>query len=276
MIRQTDAWNSVKSIIGLNGNGEWCVSLMLFIYKLLIDLQVHWSDECHFHQNSRHTDWVIRNKHERHCGDCMQKRRRTAASQFSVWAMVAVGFKSKLVFYQYTEEVDKEYKNGNVRKQNVKFGGPMTQERYVQEILPIVRRRKDYLDRLDEGMIFQEDNDGSHGTRTLDNCCRWAKADMDLDYIDDWPANSPDLNPIENVWRILKSRVKLHHSMSHQQLRKAIEYEWNRIQQWEIDECILGGNRAPGKEKKGRTAKDCHIQDRIDQCEERNGLSTKF
>ena len=46
--------------------------------------QVHWSDECHFHQNSRHTDFVIRNKHERYCADCIQKRRRTAASQFSV------------------------------------------------------------------------------------------------------------------------------------------------------------------------------------------------
>ena len=40
--------------------------------------------------------------------------------------MVSVGYKSKLVFYAYTEEVDVEYKNGNVRQQKQKFGGPMT------------------------------------------------------------------------------------------------------------------------------------------------------
>ena len=79
-------------------------------------------------------------------------------------------------------------------------------------------------------MIFQEDNDGSHGTRSSENCCVYTKDEMELDYIDDWPANSPDLNLIENVWRILKSRVKLYHSMDYKQLRKAIELEWNAIE----------------------------------------------
>ena len=77
---------------------------------------VHWSDECHFHQNSRYTEWVIRNRHERTCLDCIQKRRRTVASQFSVWVMISIGYKSKLVFYVYTEEIDKEFKNRNVRQ----------------------------------------------------------------------------------------------------------------------------------------------------------------
>ena len=71
---------------------------------------VHFSDECHFHQNSRHTDWVIRDKHEGFHPDCIQKRRQTAASQFSAWAMVAVGYKSPLILYQKTEEVDKSSK----------------------------------------------------------------------------------------------------------------------------------------------------------------------
>ncbi len=31
--------------------------------------------------------------------------------------MISVSYKSKLVFYVYTEEVDKEFKNGNVRQQ---------------------------------------------------------------------------------------------------------------------------------------------------------------
>ena len=189
--------------------------------------------------------------------------------------MVSVGFKSKLVFYAYTEEVDKEYKNGNVRQQNQKFGGPMSQERYTNEILPIVSRRKGLLETEGKEMIFQEDNDGSHGTRSSENCCVYAKDEIELDYIDDWPANSPDLNPIENVWRILKSRVKLHHSMTANQLRKAIEKEWKAITQDEIDECILGSPDKPGK-RGGSKGKNCYIQNRIDQCIERKGLSTEF
>ena len=73
---------------------------------------------------------VIRNKHERYCPDCMQKRHRTAASQFSVWVMIGWNYKSKLIFYSWTEGVDKEFKNGNVRTQKQHFGGHMTQERY--------------------------------------------------------------------------------------------------------------------------------------------------
>lgn len=113
-------------------------------------------------------------------------------------------------------------------------------------------------------MIFQEDNDGSHGTWSAENCCAFYKDEMELEYIDDWPANSLDLNPIENVWRILKSRVKLHYSMNFRQLRAAIETEWRKIEQWEINKCILGSNRGPDKGKGGRKGKDCHIQTWID------------
>lgn len=152
----------------------------------------------------------------------------------------------------------------------------MTQERYANEILPLVRKRKEMLALQGQEMIFQEDNDGSHGTRTMDNCCAQVKDEMELDYVDDWPANSPDLNPIEKVWRILKSGVKLHHSMNHKELRKAIEKEWNAIEQWEIDEYILGSERGPDHGKGGKKGKNCYIQNRVNQCIERNGLSTEF
>ena len=114
--------------------------------------------------------------------------------------MVGWNYKSKLVFYSYTEDVDKKLKNDNVRTSKQQFGGPMTQERYVTEIFPIVRRRKNELQRIHgRHMIFQEDNDGSHGTRTCDNVAVEYKDSIELDYIQDWPPNSSDLNPIENV-----------------------------------------------------------------------------
>ncbi len=64
--------------------GMFLLLLQYYRQKTLIDFQIHWSDEVHFHQNSRHTEWVIRNREERDCPDCVQKRRLTAGTQFSV------------------------------------------------------------------------------------------------------------------------------------------------------------------------------------------------
>jgi len=45
----------------------------------------------------------------------------------------------------------------------------------------------------------------------------------------DWPANSPDLNPIENVWAVLKANVKKHRPSTVQQLTRAIYKEWKEL-----------------------------------------------
>ena len=64
--------------------------------------------------------------------------------------------------------------------------------------------------------------------------------------------------------------------MSHQQLRRAIEKEWNAITYDEINEYIFGSERSPDKGKGGAKGKNCHMRNRVNQMLERNELSTEF
>ncbi len=44
----------------------------------------------------------------------------------------------------------------------------------------------------------------------------------------EWPSMSPDLNPIEHMWGILKRKVEKHHVSNIQQLRDVIMEKWKR------------------------------------------------
>ena len=54
----------------------------------------------------------------------------------------------------------------------------------------------------------------------------------DLIYIDDWPASSPDLNPIEHVWALLKERIAKRQPRPYTKaaMHTAIEEEWDRLE----------------------------------------------
>ena len=45
----------------------------------------------------------------------------------------------------------------------------------------------------------------------------------------DWPACSPDLSPIENVWCIMKRRIRQRRPQTVQQLKSCIHQEWAKI-----------------------------------------------
>ncbi|KAG8843994.1 hypothetical protein FRC20_003666 [Serendipita sp. 405] len=76
------------------------------------------------------------------------------------------------------------------------------------------------------GFIFQQDGDPKHTSATARN---WFE-DNQINVLK-WPAQSPDLNPIEHLWDHLKRRLNSYenHPTSIHELEHRIKKEWNSI-----------------------------------------------
>ena len=71
----------------------------------------------------------------------------------------------------------------------------------LQENLPTI---------AEPGMIFAQDNAPTH-TASRVQLWLWDWAEENGIELVDWPAYSPDLNPIENLWKLLKEKILEYH-----------------------------------------------------------------
>ena len=76
----------------------------------------------------------------------------------------------------------------------------------------------------DADFIFQQDLATAHTAKTTKT---WFN-DHGITVLD-WPANSPDLNPIENLWGIAKRKMKDMRPNNAKELKAAIEASWSSI-----------------------------------------------
>uniref|UniRef100_A0A8C2F823 Transposase n=1 Tax=Cyprinus carpio TaxID=7962 RepID=A0A8C2F823_CYPCA len=91
-----------------------------------------------------------------------------------------------------------------------------------QQLLPTTQQQFG-----EEQCIFQHDGAPCHKAKVI---TKWL-GDQNVEILGPWPGNSPDLNPIENLWSILKRRVDKQKPTNSDKLQEVIMKEWVAISQ---------------------------------------------
>ncbi|GFV31074.1 transposable element Tcb2 transposase [Trichonephila clavipes] len=122
----------------------------------------------------------------------------------------------------------------NVRTRlHVVANGTMTGQRYIDEVLlPHVRL---FRGAVGDKFVVMDDNATFHRTLAVQDC-------LDNEGIQRlvWPARSPDLNPIENVWDALWRQVagRNYPSTNKNTLIRALTEEWDKLPQQLLDNVV--------------------------------------
>lgn len=94
--------------------------------------------------------------------------------------------------------------------------------------------KKDATKLIGRSFIMQQDNDPKHTAKTTKEFIRgknWRLLD--------WPSQSPDLNPIEHVFYLLKRRLKGVAPQNKQQLKEAAVKAWKSITKEEFKSLVM-------------------------------------
>ncbi|CAG9106243.1 unnamed protein product [Plutella xylostella] len=178
---------------------------------------VLFTDECRvcLHGSDRRGR-VYRRPGERFAQCCFAETVAYGGGSCMMWAGISLEGKTALVFVP-----------GGGR------GGGLTADRYITDIL--LGHVVPYAEFVGEDFVLMHDNARCHTARVSRQFLR----EKELRTMD-WPALSPDLNPIEHLWDELKRRVRARNPVpaSVDELKTALLEEWDGIPQETVKKLI--------------------------------------
>lgn len=168
--------------------------------------KVLFTDECKvkfFSDDRRIRVW--RREGERFSDACIHESDRFGGPSVMVWGGISISGRTELVILN---------------------GGTITAQRYIEEVIrPHVIP---YAQTIGAGFRLMHDNARPHTARAT----REALEEAGIPVLP-WPANSPDLNPIEHMWDLLKRSVRSTDQPVHneRQLINVLKSSWEQITQ---------------------------------------------
>lgn len=225
---------------------------------------VVYTDEAHVDPTSQAQGRILREQGTRDDPENIEERPPLKGVRFHIAAWISWwGKADKLKFYNDEEdkvehppyplkprrrpktETNEEYSSrvqeweaGKPHDLEIKVkGNAMTQKYYVENLLPLYVKAIEFMRLIDnKPWLLQEDGDPSHGMQKNGLAQEYKKAHNIQNLVH--PAQSPDLNPIEGIWCIIKQRLRRRVFDSEEEMKEALQEEWNKITMQEIRDRI--------------------------------------